>query len=102
MGGSRGRGGWCVGAASGGLPLRARAAVVDSPAMAGQGPTDARDRDIAPAVGTPLQLLGLSARAFHFLTDAGITTIEEIDRRSDRELLKVQNFGQRGLEETRA
>ena len=49
-----------------------------------------------------MRLLGLSARAFHFLTNAGITTIEELDQLSDRELLKVQNFGQRGLEETRA
>lgn len=53
--------------------------------------------------GTPLRLLGLSTRTFNWLTRAaGIRTIEELDRWSDRELLKGRNFGRAGVAEARS
>lgn len=52
--------------------------------------------------GSPLLLLGLSTRSYNSLTrEAGVRSIEELDRWSDQDLLKLRNFGARGLAEVR-
>jgi hypothetical protein len=70
--------------------------------VADEESSDQDDQDDRPIVGTSLRLLGLSVRTFNWLTRADINTIEELDRWSDRELLKLKNFGRAGVAEARA
>ncbi|MBI2303379.1 MAG: DNA-directed RNA polymerase subunit alpha [Chloroflexi bacterium] len=50
---------------------------------------------------TPIEALGLSARAYNCLRREGITKIGEILEMSEEDLLAVKNFGQKSLDELR-
>ncbi len=47
----------------------------------------------------PIEELGLSVRTFNCLKRAGITKAGELLEKSEEELLKIKNFGQKALEE---
>jgi hypothetical protein len=71
------------------------------PAVA-EGAGGLHDHEDGQLVGTPLRMLGLSARTFNSLTGAGIELIEDLDRYTDRDLLSLKNFGRSSLAEARA
>jgi hypothetical protein len=52
--------------------------------------------------GTPLEQLGLSTRTFQAIVNAGISTVDQLQQKTDQELLGIRNFGQKSLEEIRA
>ena len=47
----------------------------------------------------PIEELELSVRTFNCLKRAGITKIGELFEKSEEDLLSIQNFGQKALEE---
>jgi DNA-directed RNA polymerase subunit alpha len=49
----------------------------------------------------PIEQLILSVRTFNCLKRAGITRVGELLERSEEELLKIKNLGQKALEEVR-
>lgn len=49
----------------------------------------------------PIEHLNLSVRTFNCLKRAGITKVGELLERSDEELLKIKNLGQKALDEVR-
>lgn len=49
----------------------------------------------------PIEQLSLSVRTFNCLKRAGITKVGELLERSDDDLLKIKNLGQKALEEVR-
>jgi len=50
---------------------------------------------------TPIEELSLSVRTFNCLKRAGITKVGELLERSDDDLLKIKNLGEKALEEVR-
>lgn len=50
---------------------------------------------------TPIEELNLSVRTYNCLKRAGITKVGELLERSDEELLKIKNLGEKALEEVR-
>ena len=50
---------------------------------------------------TPIERLNLSVRTFNCLKRAGITKVGELLERTDDDLLKIKNLGQKALEEVR-
>ncbi|MDY6916778.1 MAG: DNA-directed RNA polymerase subunit alpha [Chloroflexota bacterium] len=55
----------------------------------------------AEQYNVPIEQLGLSVRTFNCLKRAGITKVGELLERSDEDLLKIKNLGQKALEEVR-
>lgn len=47
----------------------------------------------SPTPQSPLSKLDLSTRAYHYLTSAGISTVEQLLQRKDSDLLRIPNFG---------
>jgi DNA-directed RNA polymerase alpha subunit len=50
---------------------------------------------------TPIEELSLSVRTFNCLKRAGIAKVGELLERSDDDLLKIKNLGEKALEEVR-
>ena len=55
--------------------------------------------DEPPAMRKPVSELGLSVRAYNVLHRHGITTLGEIIQKSESELAKMRNMGQKSVEE---
>lgn len=52
-------------------------------------------------LNTPISQLGLTEFSLNILTDAGIMTVMDIAKRTERDMFKVQRFGKRNLEDVR-
>ena len=48
---------------------------------------------------TPIEALGLTKRSYNGLKRANINTVEELTKRSRRDLLKIRNLGKRSFNE---
>lgn len=55
----------------------------------------------ADRYGMPLEQLGLSARILNYLRGNGITKVGELLEKSDQDLLRLRNFGQKSLAEVK-
>lgn len=62
---------------------------------------DSDDETDTPSTCTPIEKLELSIRAYNCLRRAGITTVEELLKRSDEELTHVRNLGRKGFQEVK-
>ncbi len=62
---------------------------------------DSDDETDTPSTCTPIEKLELSIRAYNCLRRAGITTVEELLKRSDEELTHVRNLGRKCFQEVK-
>ena len=61
------------------------------------------ERDNTPQnLRAPIETLGLSRRPKNCLDKAGIRTVGELVQRTEGELLRLQNMGQKSVKEIRA
>lgn len=56
----------------------------------------------APSPQSPISDLDLSKRAYHYLTNAGIHTVEDLTHRTESDLLHIPNFGMASLRNVKA
>jgi DNA-directed RNA polymerase subunit alpha len=67
---------------------------VDDDESQAQQPMDGHD--------TPIEVLGLSVRAYNCLKRSGLTTVGLVLEKSEEELLALRNFGEKSYEELRS
>ena len=62
-------------------------------------PEEIKRRDLAEKLELSLAEIGLSVRTTNCLDDQGVSTVEELLKRSREDLLNIPNFGEKTLEE---
>jgi DNA-directed RNA polymerase subunit alpha len=74
---------------------------VSAEAGAEEGPVSVVDKDLQERLSLPISQLDLSVRASNCLESAKVTTVGELARMSEAELLKVRSFGRTSLREVK-
>jgi DNA-directed RNA polymerase subunit alpha len=62
---------------------------------------DEKDKPLSPALSADVEQLALSRRSYNCLKRSEIDTVGDLVSRTEEEILKIRNLGQKSFEEIR-